>query len=292
VLAVRVTDRIGKGIRTAPRDVLISNAVPSDQAGRAFGLHRAMDHAGAVVGPLVATLLLSLGLSLREVFLAAVVPGVLTLVAVALVREGGERAVEAPVAQQTPAGSQTKARLPRSFYGYLAILALFALGNSSDAFLLLRAAELGVPTALLPMLWVALHVSKLVFTYLGGALADRFSRPRLVIAGWIVFSLSYLGLGYATHSSQVWSLFLLYGLYYGLTEPTERALVKDLAPRELQGRAFGLYNFVLGVSAVPAGLLTGFVWQSVSPEAALMLGAAIAATASLALAGFAPAWRR
>jgi MFS-type transporter involved in bile tolerance (Atg22 family) len=235
---------------------------------------------------------LSFGLSMREVFLAAVVPGVLTLLAILAIREEAPVSPSAPV-QETVAttGPAAAPRMPRSFYGYLGIHGLFALGNSSDAFLLLRAAELGVPTALLPMLWVALHVSKLVCSYYGGALADRIPRPRLLIAGFTVFALTYLGLAEATGAAQVWSLFVLYGLFYGLTEPTERALVKDLAPRELQGRAFGLYNFVLGVSAVPAGVLMGYVWQSRSPEVALMLGAAIAATAAIALAVYAPLWR-
>jgi MFS family permease len=281
VLAVRVTDRIGKGIRTAPRDALIAASVPPEQAGRAFGLHRAMDHAGAVVGPLVATGLLALGLSMQQVFLAAIVPGLFAMFALAPVRE-------APAAPPPPAGGTAKAEgaagaLPRSYYGYLGIIALFSLGASSDAFLLLRASDLGVPTALIPTLWVVLHVSKLASSYYGGALADRVPRTRLIVAGWGVYALTYLGLGFATAAWQVWLLFVFYGLYYGLTEPSERALVKDIAPPQVQGRAFGLYHFTVGMSAIPASLLTGFVWQSVSPRAALTLGAALAASAGVAL---------
>jgi MFS family permease len=299
VLAVRVTDRIGKGIRTAPRDALISGAVPPEQAGRAFGLHRAMDHAGAVVGPLVATALLAAGWSLRDVFFAAVVPGAIALLVLSAVREQPQARASrgtpsaAPVSEPTTAdGVAAASPLPRSFIQYLAIVGLFALGNASDAFLLLRARDLGVAEALVPMLWTVLHVSKLGFTYWGGMLADRFPRARLVALGWAVFALAYVGLAYATSAVQVWALFVFYGLYYGLTEPTERAMVKDLAPAGAQGRAFGLYNFVLGVVAVPAGLLTGFVWQSVSPRAALLMGACLGLASCALLLVQAPRFRR
>jgi len=289
VLVVRMSDRVGKGIRSAPRDVLIATAVPADQAGRAFGLHRAMDHAGAVVGPLIATALVGLGWSLREVFLAAVVPGVLAMVALAAVREQPAPPPPSPAARAEAAAAGP---LPRRFYTYLAIIVLFSLGASSDAFLLLRARDLGVEMALIPTLWVVLHVSKLISNYFGGALADRVSRSGLIAAGWGVYALSYLGLGYATAQWQVWALFVVYGVYYGLTEPSEKALVRDIATREAQGRAFGLYHFTVGLSAIPASVLTGWVWQAASPQAALALGAAIAACASLALVLFSAAMRR
>lgn len=287
VLVIRLSDRVGKGVRTAPRDALIAGAVPADQAGRAFGLHRAMDHAGAVVGPLLATALLAAGWPLRQVFLATLVPGVLSLFALRFAREPEpapkttREAVEAP-----------SVALPGTFFRYLSILFLFSLGNSSDVFLLLRARELGVSAALLPTLWVVLHVSKLVSSYFGGGLSDRMPRPRLVVIGWTIYAATYLGFGMARTQAQVWALFIVYGLYYGLTEPCEKAMVKDLAPAQAQGRAFGLYNFVIGATAVPAGLITGYVWQHASPQAALSLGAGIAAASSLMLASFGPAWRK
>lgn len=289
VLAVRLGDRVGKGVRSAPRDVLLAKAVPPSLAGRAFGLHRSMDHAGAVVGPLLATALLGLGWPLRHVFLAAVVPGLCSLLALQWVRDPGEVAAPSATARRD---SPATAPLPRAFWRYLAIISVFSLGNSSDAFLLLRAHELGVSTILLPTLWVVLHLSKLLSSYLGGIWSDRAPRPRLIVLGWTIYASTYLGLGMAGKAWQVWALFLVYGVYYGLTEPSEKAIVRDIAPPEAQGRAFGLYNFVVGASAVPAGLLTGFVWQSVSARAALALGAAIAGAASLALAAWAPAWRR
>jgi MFS family permease len=285
VLAVRVTDRIGKGIRAAPRDVLIASSVSATEAGRAFGFHRAMDHAGAVVGPLVATALLSVGCELRWVFAAALVPGLLSVLSVLIVREPGAlREQERP----QPHADTAPQRLPRALGSYLVILALFSLGNSSDAFLLLRARELGVDVASLPLLWAAFHLAKLLSSYFAGDLSDRMSRARLIVSGWLVYAATYLAFGVATQSWHAWALFLVYGGYYGLTEPAEKALVRDLAPAPVRGRAYGFYNFIVGVSAVPAGLLTGWLWQALGPFAALAVGAGLALGAAVALL----AWQR
>ncbi|KAB2641791.1 MAG: MFS transporter [Verrucomicrobia bacterium] len=278
VLAVRVTDRVGKGVRSAPRDVLIAGSVSKEETGRAFGFHRAMDHAGAVVGPLVATALLGLGWPLRSVFWAALIPGVLSVIAVATVREPR---VDAPAPDEMP--SVEPRRLPGSLRSYFAILLLFSLGNSSDAFLLLRAKDLGVPIASLPLLWAVFHVAKLVSSYLGGGWSDRIARPKLIVSGWMVYAATYLAFGVATRSWHAWALFIVYGIYYGLTEPAEKALVKDLAPTDARGRAYGFYSFIIGVSAVPAGVLTGWLWQTWSPFVALSMGAGIAAASSVAL---------
>jgi MFS family permease len=279
VLVVRVTDRIGKGIRSAPRDALIAAAAREGESGRAFGFHRAMDHAGAVVGPLVATALLGAGCSLRTVFWASLVPGTLAVGLILTVRE--------PAANELPArratGDPKALRLPGSLRSYLAILALFSMGNSSDAFLLLRSRDLGVPIASLPLLWSALHVTKLLSSYAGGGWSDRAPRTKVILVGWSVYALTYLLMGIATEAWQAWALFVVYGTYYGLTEPAEKALVKDIAPADARGRAYGFYNFVIGATAVPASALTGFVWQAKSPLAALATGAAIAASSALAL---------
>jgi len=270
---------VGKGVRSAPRDVLIAASVSKNETGRAFGFHRAMDHAGAVVGPLIATALLAFGLPLRSVFWLALIPGVLSVVAVATVREPPS---EATATDEVP--GTALAPLPRSLRSYLAILLLFSLGNSSDAFLLLRANDLGIPVASLPLLWTVFHIAKLVSSYLGGNLADRVARPKLIVAGWMVHAATYLAFGVANAAWQAWALFILYGAYYGLTEPAEKALVKDLAPAWVRGRAYGWYHFVIGVSAVPAGVMTGWFWQSFGPLTALASGASCATLASVALA--------
>jgi MFS family permease len=239
-----------------------------------------MDHAGAVVGPIVATLLLGLGWDLRSVFWAALVPGIAAMLALMTVREP-PRASVAP--EPAPSGQASASPLPRPLRSYLMILALFSLGNSSDAFLLLRASELGVATASVPLLWSVLHVSKVVSSYLGGGYADRIARPKLIVIGWAVYAATYLAFAAASEPWHAWMLFVIYGCYYGLTEPAEKALVRELAPAEARGRAYGFFNFITGVTAIPAGLAMGVLWQTFGAFAALATGAALAAISSLAL---------
>ena len=292
VLAVRVTDRVGKGLRTTPRDVLIASAARPGEAGRAFGFHRAMDHAGAVLGPLLASALLAAGLAIRGVFALSIVPGLLAVGCVLLLREpvpgpaapaGGTSATRAPAP-----GSALPGPLPRTLKTWLGILALFSLGNASDAFLLLRAHELGVPVAVVPLLWSALHVSKVACSSAGGRLSDRMPRVRLIAAGWGVYAASYVGLALARGPVAVFAIFLVYGAYYGLTEPAERALLRDLVPEEQRGRAYGAYHFVVGAAAIPAGLLAGALWQTWGATPALAFGAVLAGMASVLLL----AWSR
>jgi MFS family permease len=275
VLVVRATDRVGKGIRTSPRDAIIASSVPKEQAGRAFGFHQAMDHAGAIVGPLIATGLLAIGFTLRGVFWMAVIPGALSLVAVLLVRE-------------PPAPTKTEAHdgppLSSRFTFYLAILLLAALGGSSDAFLLLRARECGVSVTAIPVLWAVFNVSRFTCAYFGGTLSDQIPRVRLIVSGWIVYAIAYVGFGRASVPWQIWALFIFYGVYYGLVEPVEKALIRDLVPANARGRAYGQYNFVLGIAAIPAGLLTGFLWQHFGAPTALNVGAALSLAAALLLA--------
>jgi MFS family permease len=281
VLAVRVTDRIGKGVRSSPRDALIADAA-GERVGRAFGFHQAMDNAGAVVGPLLATGLIALQLSIRSVFWVAVIPGAIATALVALVREPARNAHKVERTEAALAGMGAWLG-DRRMLLYLGILALFSLGNSSDAFLLLRASSLGLRTAEVPILWSALNLSKVLWAYFGGDLADRFPRARLIAVGWLVYALVYVGLGSATKAWHAWVLFGAYGIFYGLTEPVEKALVKDLARKDLRGRAYGAYNFVIGVTALPAGLLTGMLWRIFGPTIALRAAAALAGVASVLL---------
>jgi MFS family permease len=305
VLAVRVTDRVGKGLRSSPRDALIADAA-GDRAGRAFGFHQAMDNAGAVGGPLLATLLLAMKVPIRDVFWIAVVPGFIATVLVALVREPRRAAEAAPAAPSTgtpatPAAhaATTTARatftasgrtFDRTFVAYLAIVTLFSLGNSSDAFLLIRARGVGLTTGEIPILWSVLNLSKVVWAYLGGSLSDRVPRARLVAMGWIVYAAVYVGLGLATATWHVWALFVLYGVFYGLTEPVEKALIAGMVRPSTRGRAYGAYNFAVGITTLPASLLTGALWRAWGPAAALGTGAAMAAGASFALLAW-DAWR-
>jgi MFS family permease len=277
VLAIRLTDRVGKGIRGAPRDALLAASVPASQRGRAFGFHRAADHAGAVVGPLVALACLQwAGMPVRDVFWVAAVPGALAvMVAAVWVRER-------PVARQphpVPPRSMA-APLPRSFWRGIAPIVLFTLGNSTDAFLLLRASQLGVSTALIPLLWVVLHLVKSAASTPGGALSDRIGRRPLLVAGWMLYAAVYTGFALATAEWHAWALFATYGVVFGLTEGTEKALVADLVPAAQRGTAFGWYHGVVGVAALPASVLFGAVWDGWSASTAFGMGATVALAAA------------
>jgi MFS family permease len=273
---------VGKGIRTAPRDALLAESVPEDRRGAAFGLHRAADHSGAVAGPLIASaLLLALDGDLRTVFALAVIPGLLTVAVVA-----GKVRETAPAARPAGAPAPPLPRLrelgpvlPR----YLGVLVLFTLGNASDAFLLLRAHDVGVPTAAIPLLWGALHVSKAVWSVLGGRWSDRVGARRAIVAGWLVYAGVYAGFAFVDAAWQVWALFLVYGLFFGLTEGPEKALVAGLAPAGLRGSAFGAYHAAIGIAALPASVIFGIVWQAFDARWAFAMGAALALAAALLL---------
>lgn len=278
--ALRVTDRIGKGIRTSPRDALIADAVTLTQRGAAFGLHRAGDHLGGVLGPVLAFALIQLfGFSLRTVFLLAAIPAALSLLVLIVgVREGA-----APRAHAAGVRVAEAASLGAQFWKYISVLFLFALGNASDAFLLLRASALGVAQAHIPLLWAAHHVVKAIANVRGGALSDRVGRRPLIVAGWAVYAVVYLAFARASTAWHAWALFLGYGLYFGLTEGVEKAFVADLVPARLRGTAFGWFNFALGVAAFPASLIFGVLWDKRGPATAFGVAAALAAVASVLL---------
>lgn len=296
VLAIRFTDRLGKGVRTAPRDALLAGSVPPGVRGRAFGFHRAADHAGAVLGPLLGSLLLLVFAGrLRPVFALALIPGVLAVLVVVLrVREAEDGSDAAsgprpsPPADAPAAGSRATPQaglrtLGSDFGRLLVVLIVFTLGNATDAFLLLRASDLGVAPAAIPLLWGVHHLSKMTWSLPGGALADRFGPRRAIVAGWMVYAATYAGFAVAAATWQIWGLFLLYGLFYGLTESPEKALVAAIAPAHLRGSAFGAYHAAIGVAALPASIVFGLIWQRFGAAAAFLTGATLALLAALLL---------
>ena len=292
VLAIRVTDRFGKGVRSAPRDALIADAVAPAHRGYAYGLHRAADSAGAVVGPLIAWGLLHWGwVDLRALFLWAAVPGVLALVLVIWwVRESPVAARGRGAAVPSEAlVDRVDGALGAVFWRFLGVLFLFTLAASSDAFLLLRASSLGVPVSQIPILWAMLHVVKSASTVVGGRLSDHVGRRPLILGGWMVYALTYLGFALASSAWHVWALFLVYGLYFGATEGVEKALVADLVPEDRRGAAFGWFNAALGVGALPASILFGVLWERAGAATAFLTGAAIAGAATLLLLVVLPA---
>ncbi len=354
VLGLRFIDRVGKGLRSAPRDALIADTVSPENRGLAFGFHRAMDHAGAIIGGVASWWLVSLFAgSFRSVFWAAAVPAFVALLILALavsdVRQGdketrrvgeresgraGERGRHGnkdhflplshsptpplshsptlplphsptlplshsptlPLSHSPtlplshppapPLSHSSPPRLPlldSNFKRYLGVLLLFTLGNSSDAFLLLRAEQLGVGVAVIPLLWAVLHVSKSLSSIIGGGLSDRLGRKRLIVSGWIVYAAIYSGFAFSSTQTGMWLLFIIYGFYFGLTEGVEKAFVADLARPERRGTAFGFYNLVIGIGALPASLMTGALWDRFGAATALMIGAGLSLLAAVLL---------
>lgn len=282
VLGLRFLDRVGKGLRTAPRDALIADAVPEAQRGRAYGFHRSLDHAGAVVGPLAAAALLALeGVSLRHVFLLASLPAAVVVVLIVL----GIRETPAVATASGPPPNlwQGWRDLGADFRRLLLAVVVFTLGNSTDAFLLLSLTSAGVQPAWVAVLWSLHHGVKMLATYLGGSLADRIGYRLPILGGWVLYALVYAGFGAASTAPAQIALFLLYGVYFGLTEPAEKAWVSRLVPPQLRGTAFGWYHGAVGLGALPASLLFGVLWQQAGAAAAFLTGAGLAASAALLL---------
>ncbi len=312
VLAVRFTDRVGKGLRSAPRDAMIADAAPPTERGLAFGFHRAMDHGGAVLGPLIGLALLWLVAAdpqtpskadYSTIFLFASVPALLAmLVLVFAVREThasakqktrdkkveeGDAAASAPAAANGGRMRLTLRGFDGNFKWFLVLVALFTLSNSTDAFLIRRAQMAGVSTGQgTLLLWSALHLSKVVSSVVGGDLSDRLGRKTLIVSGWLLYAAVYLGFAYVSSPVGAWSLFLVYGVYFGLAEGAEKALVADLVRPEQRGTAYGLYNLAFGITVLPASLLMGALWDTWNPETAFFVSAAIGSTAALLLALF------
>ena len=286
LLGFRFSDRVGKGIRTAPRDAMICDLAPENKRGFAFGFQRAMDHTGAVIGPLIASFLITyLMLDIRKVFLLSYIPGIIVILLIIFgVREVQAKKVEEIKTGVYPPDINVKKKNPIidfkdfkkldiKFKYFLSILIIFALGNSTDAFLLLRASDLGIKTAYIPMLWAMLHVSKTIFSIIGGYISDRIGRKIMISLGWLFYSITYFGFAFAYASWHIWALFAFYGLFFGFTEGVEKAFVGDLVPVNNRGLAYGFYNLSIGIAALPASLIFGFIWNSIGFKTAFITGA-------------------
>lgn len=291
VLFVRVTDRVGKGIRGTPRDALIADSVPPEKRGIAFGFNRAADHLGAILGPVCAFILLYFlaenpqnpsAQDYRQVFLFASIPVVLGLFVIVFFVKEEKKEKHKLEENYTPIKLSLK-EFDGNFKRFLIVIALFTLSNSTDAFLLLRAEQTGISPAVLPLLWMALHFSKVVFSLIGGDLSDKFGRKTLIFAGWIVYALVYAGFAFVDSAWQAWVLFIIYGVYFGLTEGVEKALVADLVDEKKRGTAYGFYNLAFGITVFPASLLFGLFWTNISASAAFLISASISICAAVLL---------
>lgn len=291
VLAVRVGDRVGKGVRTSPRDALIAAATDPSMRARAYGFHRAMDHSGAVIGTLLgAGLLWTVGAGtatsataeqMRAVFLWAAVPSGLAMVALALTREP-------PRPRLAPAASAATVSLPPALKRALLPITLFAFANATDIFILVKAARLGAPPILAPVLWLALHLIKAATATTGGRLADRYGKRNALALGWCIYALTWGSVGFAESIPLLFVLATLYGTSHGLVEGAEKALIAELAGGSGKGRAFGAYNMFIGLAALAASTLFGVVWDWFGSAAAFGGTGAIALIAAVVLLGCVP----
>ena len=292
VLGIRFGDRVGKGVRTSSRDALIADSVPAAERGKGFGFHRAMDTSGAVLGLAIAAIIIYLvqgvgwQLSLETyqwIVLVGVIPAVLAvLVLLIFVRERRRQPL-----QNIPAHLSTSTKPTGSsdarFKIFLAIMAVFTLGNSSDFFVILRAQNMEVPLIQVMLMLVLFNVTYAVTSLPAGMLSDKVGRQRVIILGWFIYALVYLGFALASNIWQVWLLFACYGIYYGIVEGVARAFVADLITEEKRGTAYGLYHGVVGLTLLPASLIAGWLWDTVNPAAPFYFGAGLAFIAMLSM---------
>jgi len=276
ILLARFGDRLGKGIRGAPRDRLIADATPKEFRGRAFGYHRAMDNAGALTGPVVVYAMLAMKMRPRHIFAWSAAPGLISL----MVLGAGVPGVEAPTVRP-----QIEVGIPDTpgFRRLLIAIFVFTLGSSSDSFLLWRAREAGIPVVYAPLLWLALAFVKVASSVPGGALSDKWGRRNTIVAGWFLYAIVYLGFAFASAPSHIWLLFPVYGVFSGLTEGSERALVIDLVSDEWRGRALGAFQAATGIALLPASIVFGAIYQHAGAKPAFILGAMLALIAIVVL---------
>jgi MFS family permease len=293
VLGVRFADRFGKGVRTAPRDALVADSVLAEQRGKAFGFHRAMDTSGAAMGLVTAaivvfflqrgTLELIRG-TYQWLVLIGIIPAVLSLFIFLFIREAKKDSSPQSYSECSGKSSQDKkAGFDIRFKLFLGIMFLFTLGNSSDAFLILRAQNLGNSVLYILLMLILFNVVYATVSIPAGILSDKLGRRRIIVLGWLVYTLTYLGFAVTSASWQIWLLFALYGVYYGLAEGVARAFVADLVPADRCGTAYGLFHGVVGISLLPASIIAGWLWQAISPAAPFYFGASLAFLAMIGL---------
>lgn len=289
VMGSRFVDRFGKGIRTAPRDAVIAEAADKAYLGRAFGFHRSMDTMGAVVGPALAYWLLSvLSGDYRKVFWLSMLPGIIAVLLVIFFIT--EKRKTATAHADKP--KLTLRQFDRRFRFFIVIAAVFALGNSSDVFLILRAQQVGISTAVIPVVYLVFNLVYSLSAIPSGMAADKFGIKRVILLGFVLFSILYYGFAVASDTRSIWLLFGLYGLFMGLTEGVQKAYLTTIIPADFKATAFGVYNTVVGAAALPASLIGGWLWDKVSPSATFYFGSITAALAALLFIAYISAVKR
>jgi MFS family permease len=279
VMSSRFIDRFGKGVRTAPRDAIIAESADRTHLGRAFGFHRAMDTMGAVVGPALAFFLLGiLSNDYRKVFWLSMIPGVIAVLLIIFFITEKKKVVAAHVDRP----KLTMKHFDWKFKFFVAIATLFAIGNSSDVFLILRAQQIGIPTVMIPVVYLLFNLVYSLSSIPAGIAADRFGRKRVILLGFILFAILYYGFAIAESITAIWFLFAFYGLFMGLTEGIQKAFLATIIPQDFKATAFGVYTTAVGIAMFPASLIGGWLWDNISPSATFYFGA-ITATLSAIL---------
>jgi MFS family permease len=283
VLGIRMLDRVGKGLRSSPRDALLAASVPPENRGLAFGLHRAMDNAGAVLGPILAAVLLGSGFKIRDLFLISIVPAILCIGMSLLIREP-KGALDIVKRNNF---SWNFSQLPINFKRYLLAVVVFSLGNSSNMFLLLRAKELGLPESQVPLAWAVISAIAMLFSTPLAALSDKFGRIRSIAVGWLAYAVFYLSLGFLNpgNATILFGLFAFYGLFLAATEGVEKALVADLAPTNLVGTAYGWFNLASGIMLLPASIVFGWLYENAGATVAFGFSSGCSLIATFLLIG-------
>jgi len=286
ILIVRFADRFGKGIRTAPRDALIAESTKEAFYGRTYGFHRAMDTMGAILGPLFAFMILSLSQqNYRLLFALAFIPG---FIAILFIIFGVKDIIPETKRVFKFSFKEVNPQL-RTFF---LIIILFTLGNSSDAFLILRAKELGISVTLIPILWLVFNISYFLWSYPAGVISDRIGRKKTIVFGFLIYTITYSALAFNNKVLLLWPIFVIYGLYYGFTEGNVRALVADLTLVEHRGTIFGIYYTVVGITLLPANLIMGYLWQRYGFNIALLIGAGLSFISAILLIIFVKTQKR
>jgi MFS family permease len=281
VLYFRFVERVGKGVRTAPRDSLISSSVENKEAGKSFGFHKAMDNSGAIIGPLIAFVLLYFfPLNYQNIFLIATIPAVLGVISIIFFVK------DINLKNKSEKSKISLKMLPRKFYFFLLIIFVFALGNSTDALLLVKTSETGLNISYIPFIYMIFNVVSVIFAIPVGKMSDKRGRERFIIAGFLIYSIVYFGFGLFDDIRIYLMLFVLYGLYSTLTDGSQKAMISDITGKELKGTAFGIYHAVIGIALLPASLIAGLLYDKVDSGAPFYFGSLMSLVACVMMLVF------
>jgi len=281
VLLIRFAERVGKGIRTAPRDSLIAGSSSDGEKGKSFGFHKAMDNSGAVVGPLLAFAILSVFPSdYRKIFLISAVPGMLGVLAIVFFIKEAKKSKAELIGKVSLKDFQSR------YYMFLVIAFIFTLGNSTDALLLVKASDIGIKALFIPLVYLIFNSVSVIFAVPAGMLSDKFGRERLIIFGYLLYSIIYFGFGWTNEKTVIILLFALYGLYSAATDGVQKALVSDLIDKNKRGTGLGIYNSIVGITLLPASIIAGLLYDKIDNRAPFYFGSAMALLAAILMFGF------